>query len=150
MAVWVPENITASITTPNFFKEFCIPFYHEVAEILHKEDKILVAHMDGLLKPLIELIAESDVDVIEAFTPSPMGDISISEARKMWKNKIIWMNYPGIIIANNDLNFIREYTKDILKSIAPGDRFLIGCTENFPLENWEKSFSEILKVLEEK
>ena len=36
----------------------------------------------------------------------------------------------------------------MLKSVAPGDRFLIGCTESFPMEKCEMAFGAIAKALE--
>ncbi len=147
--VWSPENTTSSLTPPNFFKEFCLPFYNEVADILHEKGKVFAIHMDGLLNPLLDLIAESKIDVIEAFTPPPMGDLPISKARKKWKNKAIWMNFPGSILANGKPEQVKDFTVDLLRTIAPGDRFLLGCTENYPVDTWEVSFGAISKVLKE-
>lgn len=147
LAIWAPENITASIVSPKLFKEFHLPFYKEMAEILHRKGKIYIAHFDGLVLPLAKLIAKSDLDVIEAFTPFPMGDMTISEARDAWKDKVIWMNFPGTIISKNDEIDTREFTLDLLKSIAPGDRFLIGCTEIFPMDNWPGIFNQVCRIL---
>jgi len=146
--IWVPDNLTSMLTPPDYFEEFYIPFYNEMADILHKENKIYTVHMDGNLSSLADLIGKTGIDVIEAFTPPPMGDYRVSDALKTWKNKIIWINFPGTVLATYDADSIEAYTIDMLKSIAPGNRFLIGCTESFPMEKWEMAFGAIGKALE--
>lgn len=150
LAIWADENITSTITSPFFFKKFCVPFYKEMAEILHKKNKIFLMHMDGLLKPIAELIREMKVDVIEGFTPQPMGDISVSEAKKLWPNKVIWINYPGSIIVKNCSKTVNDYTVNLIKNIASGGKFLLGFTENFPLNIFNDNFKSIINILSKK
>lgn len=146
--IWVPDNLTSILTPPDYFEEFYIPFYNEMADILHEENKVYAVHMDGNLGSLADLIGKTDIDIIEAFTPPPMGDYPAHEALKTWKDKIVWINFPGVVLATYDASSIEAYTVDMLKSVAPGDRFLIGCTESFPMERWEMAFGAIEKALE--
>ena len=141
--IWAPENLTSLVTPPPIFKEFCIPFYNEVADILHKKGKLLATHMDGNLKGLKELINETKIDIIEAFTPSPMCDMSVEEARKAWPDKVIWINFPQTLLATYTIEMIEEYTTKILNSIAPAKGFMIGNTENFPLDTWGRVYQGI-------
>jgi len=42
-----------------------------------------------------DLIPQTGCDVIEAFTPPPMGDLSMAEARTALGDKIvIWVDFP--------------------------------------------------------
>jgi len=146
--IWVPDNLTTVLTPPAYFEEYYVPFYNEMADILHKEGKILAIHMDGNLNSLVNIIGKTRIDIIEAFTPPPMGNLSLAEARKAWKDKIIWINFPGSVLASADAKLIEDYTVEMLKSVAPGDNFIIGCTENYPLESWEIAFGAIENALE--
>lgn len=146
---WSAENLTSMLTPPDLFQEFYIPFYNEMAEILHKKGKVYAVHMDGNLQNLVHLIKETKIDIIEAFTPPPMGDLSVADAMKIWKDKIIWINFPGTLLATADAKEIKEYTIGMLKSVAPGDNFMIGCTESFPMERWEMAFGAISNTLKE-
>jgi hypothetical protein len=109
--VWCPDNITSDLIPPYIFKEFFIPFYNEVGEILHKENKVLAVHMDGNLKILGDLIKETEIDIIEAMTPPPLGDFSIREAREKLKEKVFWINFPGNLFGNLDSNGIKRLHK---------------------------------------
>jgi len=129
--IWGPDNVTGLVTSPPLFEKYNIPFYNEVADLLHKHDKIYVVHMDGALKCLVDLIPKTRIDVIESFTPPPVGDLPIEEARKKWKDKIIWANFPEPVALQGQ-STVRKKTIEILKSAAPGDRFLLGISEGFP------------------
>jgi hypothetical protein len=145
--IWCSENITSILTTPKLFKELCIPFYNEITDLLHKKKKFLAVHMDGSLQPLVELISKTEIDVIEAFTPPPMGDLSISEARKAWPDKVIWINFPGSVLSSPDSKYIQDYTVNLLREASPGNNFLLGCTESYLFDNWGMAFSVIENVL---
>jgi len=125
------DNINAVMTSPKLFERFLLPYYNKVATILHKRGKLFEVHMDGMLNSLKELISKSGVDVIEGFTPPPMGDLSIKEARSLWKGKVILTNFPGSVWHLGE-EAIRETVIRMLKEAAPGDRFIMGVTEWIP------------------
>lgn len=92
-------------------------------------------------------LAHSSVDVVEAFTPSPDTDMSMRQARDVFRNKIIWANFPSSVhVASAEK--VRETTKEILRAVFPGDRFLLGITEDIPRESWRGSLNAILDILE--
>ena len=124
------ENITGIVTNPKLFENYCVPFYQEIARILHKKEKVLGVHFDGKLKCLTKLIGQTDIDVIEAFTPPPVGDLEIDEARKEWKNKVLWTSFPASLSMNTELNLVKKETLEILRRASPGDHFAIGITED--------------------
>jgi hypothetical protein len=45
---------------------------------------------------------------------------------------------------------IEATTLRILKESAPGDRFIIGITENVPEHRWRESFRTILRTINER
>lgn len=130
-AIWGPDNVTSLVTNPRFFEKYSLPFYNEVSEILHKHDKKYIVHMDGTLKSIGELIAKTKIDVIESFTAPPVGDFPINEARKIWKDKVIWANFPESVSLQGQ-SAVRKKTREMLTNAAPGDNFLMGISEGFP------------------
>jgi len=125
------DNVTSLITSPKFFEKYSLPFYNEVADIFHKHDKIYVVHMDGNLKSLGNLIAKTRIDAVESFTAPPVGDFPIDEARKIWKDKIIWANFPESVSLQGQ-TAVKKKTREMLEHAAPGDNFLMGVSEGFP------------------
>ncbi len=142
----VGDNITADMIGLERFEQYCVPCYDEFAAHLHAEGKLLAVHMDGRMKVLTDAVANSEVDIIEAFAAVPDGDLELAEARRAWPDKIIWTNYPSPVHLWPP-DEIAAYTRQMLRDIAPGDRFLVGITENSPDRVFQTSMATISRVL---
>ncbi len=146
--IWCPDNITGVITGPPLFDKYCVPYYREVASVMHEKGKRVMCHMDGMMRRLKDSVRNTDLDIIEAFTPPPDGDLPLSEARKSWHGKVISINFPSSVhIAK--LETIRDVTKQLLAEAAPGNGFVIGVTENIPQSVGTKSLSVIAETINE-
>jgi hypothetical protein len=88
------------------------------------------------------------VDVIEAFTPSPDGDLSVAEARAAWPDKVLSLNFPSSVHLSEPEQ-IRAMTRQLLREAAPGAGFALGVTENIPATRWERSITAITEVVNE-
>jgi hypothetical protein len=113
---------------------------------MHKAGKRTMNHMDGRLRILLDAIGEADLDIVEAFTPPPNGNLSVSEARRRWKGKVLSINFPSSVHLS-DNRTIRETTLSLLDEAAPGDGFVVGITEDVPAFVIERSFRTIAKTL---
>jgi hypothetical protein len=116
--------------SPDQFRKWELPFYKKWVSYLQSKGKILSLHCDVTrdLNSYKEVIAETNVDVVEAFTPPPVSDLSLREARECWGNIIIWVNFPETIFWAG-AQATKEYTIQLLKSAAPGDRLVLSFTE---------------------
>jgi hypothetical protein len=142
------DNITSDMIGLERFVKYAIPRYNEAADILHEKGKKLGVHMDGNLMILKDAIAESGIDFLEAFTPSPMFDMSVADARAAWPEKVMWINYTSCFhIAGPEA--IKAHTLDLLRQSYPGDHFLISITENVPDNVRKESFAIIARTLKE-
>ena len=144
----IEENMTGDMIGLERFSKYVVPCYDKFASILHKKGKLLAAHFDGRMKILAEALAESDIDIIEAFCPIPDGDLEMTEARRIWKDKIIWINFPSPVHLQSPEE-ITAHTHRILNEVAPGDKFLFGITEDIPDNIWEISLPVISRVINE-
>jgi hypothetical protein len=147
MAINLGGNFTPEVLGKERFVKYVIPYLNECAEVLHQGGKLVGSHLDANNKLWAKEIANSKLDYIEAFTPAPDTDMTVAEARKIWKGKILWMNFPSSVHLK-DADFIEEITKKILKEAVPGDKFLIGITEDVPEDRWQESFLVISKTIE--
>ena len=144
----IPENLTAEMVGRERFQEYVLPVYAEFSSILKEKGKLLAAHCDGHLKLLADDLAASALDIIEAFCPFPDGDMTMAEARQCWPDKIIWINFPSPLHLEPPEK-IKAHVRDILKAVAPGDRFLFGITEDIPDGVWDVSLPAISSALQE-
>jgi len=142
-------NINGRVMGPRLFEKYLLPTYRRASEILHKKDKIVQIHMDGALACLKELIPKTDIDVVEAFTPPPVGDLALSEAREAWgKDMIIEANFPETVCLEG-IDAIKRETLKILKTVAPGDGFILSVTEDIPYKEPNDVLETSLRAITE-
>lgn len=116
---------------PAQFKKYEYPFYQKWVPYLQSKGKICVLHCDATksMKAYKDLIASIGFKVIDAFTPPPVGELSLAEVRQAWGNDtVIWMNFPETIFYSG-YDATKQYTIDLLRSDAPGNSLVISFTE---------------------
>ena len=139
------DNIDGVMVSPPIFEKYHVPIYNELANQLEGSEKILGSHMDGRLKILAQAIAKTKLDVIEAFTPPPMGDLPVGLALSLWKDKTLWINYPMSVYLSGGPEGVKRQLLNLLKEAIPGDRIVLAAsTELFvPLESL-RAITEIM------
>jgi hypothetical protein len=94
-----PDNLHGPMTSPPLFSEFCLPAYQKYCEVLHAQGKAVGSHTDGNLRPLLNLLPETGLDVCESFSPYPLTPCTFEEAWKAWeKGPRIWGAIPSPIL----------------------------------------------------
>jgi len=141
-------NVSPEVVGRERFDRYILPHYNEAAQILHRQGKLLGVHFDANVQQLAPSIARSEIDYIEAFTPSPGSDMTVQQARAAWPNKVLWINFPSPVHVET-IQAIEEKTRQLLREAAPGDRFLVGITEDVPGDRWRANYEAILHVLRE-
>lgn len=140
------DNIDGVLMSPRIFEQYHLPSYAKCAKILHAKGKLLDVHMDGRLRNISNLIANSAIDIVEAFTPPPMGDLSIEEALSIWEKKILWVNFPSSVSVLMGPSDVKKYLVEQLELMIPGARLLIiASTENYLPEENLMAMTEIME-----
>jgi hypothetical protein len=139
-------NETGDVMGRERFEKYVIPCYAEACEIMHKHGKFIGAHLDGDNKVWADLVAASGLDYIEAFTPAPDCDMALKEAMEVWPDKVLWINFTSSAHLLPDEGVEGETIK-LLKESAPGDRLLIGITEDIPPHRQHGSLLAISRTI---
>jgi hypothetical protein len=139
-------NISQEVVGVERFRRYYLPCLDELAGLLHQRGKLLGCHLDARMAGLMETVGGSQLDLIEAFTPEPTGDVSVAAARAAWPDKVLWINFPSSVHLEG-AGRIRQEMGRILEEAAPGDRFLVGITEDVPEEVRGPSLAAISDVL---
>jgi hypothetical protein len=102
------DNLDGMMTNPKLFEKYSLPYYQKYADRLHRQGKKVGSHTDGNIKPLLGLLAESDLDVCESFSPSPLTECTFEEAWHEWENgPMIWGGIPSPILEERTPESIR-------------------------------------------
>jgi hypothetical protein len=140
-------NVVPEIIGPVNFQRYYVPHYNEAAEILHRHGKLIGCHFDANCRALADMIAETDLDYIEAFTPAPDTDMTLGEARQAWPDKAIWINFPSSAHLRSGAT-VAQITIDLLNEVSTVDGLIFGITEDMPADRWQASCRAIMDGLE--
>lgn len=139
-------NVMPNIIGKKLFEEYYIPFYNEAAEVLHKKGKLIGTHLDGDNTIIMDLVGKTNLDYIEAYDPGMSP--SVAEARKAWPDKVLWINWPSAWHLH-PIEDVYNETKQLINEAAPGDKFIIGITEDVPEERWRGNFTAIMDAIDD-
>lgn len=115
---------------PLEYEKYVIPFYQKYVPMLKEKGKHTSVHADAInlnqYKSII--LKKGGIDIVEAFTPPPTGNLSLQDARKEWgKDVVIMVNFPEAVLLEGAAK-VKDYTINLLKS-DPFGRNAIGFTE---------------------
>jgi hypothetical protein len=142
------DNIHSDMVGRERYRRYLMPEYAKLKAQLEGTGKLLAVHMDGNLKSLRADIGEALFDIVEAMTPPPMGDFSIREARQIWPDKALWINFTSSMHIES-ATAIEAHTRQLLEEAGTTRGFGISVTEDAPVEALEKSLAVISRVLHE-
>lgn len=129
-AGFVSLGSLSGIYGPRQYEQYVIPFYERWVPRLREAGKITSLHAhNSNLSAFAELVKRTQAPVIEAFTPPPVGDLSLAGARAAWGPEVvIWVNFPETIFWLEKKQTY-DYTGDLLKQDKHSGRLVIGMTE---------------------
>lgn len=117
--------------SPEIFRQHELPFYLKWVPYLQSLGKLCALHCDATrsLNAYKDLVAQIGFRVVEAFTPPPVGELSLKEARAaLGPGTVVWVNFPETIFYSGAAA-AKDYTLALLRESAPGDRLVLGFTE---------------------
>jgi len=142
------DNVCSDVVGRERFRRYLMPEYARLRECLRAACKRLAVHMDGRLRALVDEIGAAELDIVEAITPPPMGDVSLEAARRHWPDKALWINFTSSVHLDPP-EAIRAHTRDPLAQAGTRRGFAIGVTEDAPVAALERSLGAIASVLRE-
>ena len=139
-------NVVPEIVGLANFQRYYVPHYDEAAEVLHQHGKLIGCHFDANCGLLAGAIAGTELDYVEAFTPAPDTDMTLSQARAAWPDKAIWVHFPSSVHLRPDAE-VEQKAVDLLNELDGVDGILVGITEDMPPQRWRDSCRAIMDGL---
>jgi hypothetical protein len=131
-----PDNLHSMMTNPRLFNEYCLPAYQRYTDILHGQGKKVGSHLDGDLKPLLDVIQDTGLDVCESFSPEPLTSCTFQEAWEAWQGgPLIWGGIPSPILedSTSEKDF-RHHIESLLATVDNG-AVIFGVVDLFMRHN---------------
>jgi hypothetical protein len=107
--------------------------------------------MDGTLKGLLREEASTGIDVIEAMTPDPVGDVPIEQWEELAGNPetILWGGIPGVYFTSkvSDEEFDR-HVRSVLDVMRSRPRYVLGVADQVPPDCLEYRVRRVRELVE--
>jgi hypothetical protein len=76
------EQVAPPIFSPQTYREFVLPSFHEFCRRIHNAGGLLHVHCHNRLGALLEEVAAAGWDVTHPIEPPPMGDVVLADAKR--------------------------------------------------------------------
>lgn len=134
-------NVIPQIIGPKVFEEHYLPYYQMAGKLMHANNKLLGTHLDGDNSLIMDQLAQTGLDYIEAYDPSMSP--GLKEAQQYMKDQAIWINWPsGEHFRSKEE--AAEITRDMIKEMSNNKKFIIGVTEDMPEGKWDELLHGIM------
>ena len=137
--VMIPENLSSEVVGPAYYRRYMAPLHRKWTARIREAGKYSFIHMDGTLAGLLEDVAGSGFDVLEALTPAPVGDLTWEEMDARVRGRsIVWGGIHGgyftDVVSDEDfdehvirlLEFCKShpgtFTAGVSDQVCPGSR----------------------------
>ena len=132
-AIWAVDDLafgTGTIIDPDSFRKLIFPWYKKFASRCHEKGKLFFFHSDGLLWDVIADLIDLGIDALHPIDPTCMD---IREVKKRFGDKIcIFGNVPNDMLMSGTREDISEYTKQLIKDLAPGGGYCVASGNSVP------------------
>ena len=142
----IGDNITAPMIGQTLFEKYCVPYYDEISKIMAKNNRPVVVHMDGDLKPLWKAIGKTKIRGLDSFSPPPDNDTPAGTAAELWPGKFLMLNFPSSIHIQSDEEIYRV-AMGILEEAGHTGRLQIQISENVPPGVYKTSYPAIVRAI---
>jgi len=138
------ENLSIETMGPVLYRQYLVPLYHRIFEILEGSGKQLHVHYDGKLAVIAGQIRELPFAGLDSLTPPPEGDMTIAEARRCWPDKFFWL-HPTLTWYSLPPQQLARNIRQMARDAGPA-RFCLMVSEEVP-PNWETALPLVLDTL---
>lgn len=147
----IPENLSSEMVGPRFFDAYVRSTQEEWIAEIHTAGKYSFVHMDGTLRGLLRHQASTGVNVIEAMTPTPVGDLAVEDWAVSAQNPttILWGGIPGsyftpLVSATE----FERHIRSVLAVMRSCPRFVLGVADQVPPDALESRVRRVAEIVD--
>jgi len=121
------DDTSTTVISPAMFEQFNLDLTDRRADACHQAGKLYFHHSCGLIRDLLPLYRRTRMDAVHAFTPPPIGDVTIADGRKALGERIA---ICGGVAAMSDERWdpgaMRESIGELFAGIGVEDRIILS------------------------
>lgn len=128
--VILSDHSDENLISPPHYREYCIPYYRKIADLLHEAGKSLSTHLDGNFKGYMPFLGDTGFDILDGCTPFPMTNWRAHElaAVAARNGQLAWCGVPSTFFCQSvDDSVILDAGREILDTFrAAGARLVLN------------------------
>lgn len=127
--------------SPKIWREAFKPLIKANAELVHSYGALYHYFDNGPVRLILPDLAEIGVDTISTLCPPPVGDVDLTEAKRMVGDEVCLVgNVDAIwVVQKGTPDQVREVVRETILAAARGGGFILGSSDSFvpetPREN---------------
>jgi len=116
------------LMSPNNYRKYVLPWIKEICKIAHKGGLKVIFHSCGDIYKLFEDLINVGIDAIHPIEPTTANpDFNIFKLYEKYGDKITFIgNVSPQDLAEETPEFIEDYTKKLIKELAPGGGYILS------------------------
>lgn len=117
------------LMSPALFKEFIFPRLERIVNAIHEEGAFCLKHSDGNIWPLLDMIVDTGIDIINPI--EPVAGMDIGEVKKKYGRRVCLMGNIdcGELLSSGSVEQVEAAVREcILKASSGGGHIL--CSSN--------------------
>ncbi|MBS3762666.1 MAG: hypothetical protein KGZ25_05090 [Planctomycetes bacterium] len=143
-AIITVDDTSTTTVSPAMFQKLCMDYTDRAADLVHAHDKLYVHHSCGLIKNLLPLYRQTEMDCVHSFTVPPIGDVTVREGRELLGLDIaIFAGLVQLAQPIEDWDEVGASIRQMFEGASPGAGFILGLTA-YP----DKTMDQTRRILE--
>jgi len=133
------DDTSTTVLSPAMFGACNLELTNRRADLAHAAGKFYFHHSCGLIKDLLPLYRQTRMDAVHAFSPPPLGNVTIAEGRPLLGDRITIYTPPYVMADPNwDVAAARAAVQQEFAQAGNGDHLII-CLCAYPHRTMEQS-----------
>jgi uroporphyrinogen-III decarboxylase len=116
------------LMSPKNYRTYVLPWLEESCKIAHKEGLKVILHSCGDIIELFEDLVGVGIDAFHPFEPTTANpEYDIFKLNEKYSGKVTFIgNVSPQDLADKEQSYIENYTKNLIKKLAPGGGFILS------------------------
>jgi len=144
------STCSASVISPNLFKTYALPYIQQATALLKNAGILSLFHVCGRSKEWLPMLAETDLNVIDALEHLPAGNVDLARAKKLYGDRVCLKgNVSAITMTYGRRQEVRQAVIRCLDAAAAGGGYMLAVGDSIGpkanLKNIEEMVNTALK-----
>lgn len=137
-----------SVSSPKIFKEFNLPIVKETAKICRENDVPCHLHVCGKSRAIVDMVAETGLNVIEPLERSPSGDVDLREVKEKYGRRMCLKGNVHTIetMLNGTERTVEQEVKRCIDDASEGGGYVLSTGDQVPHMTPEENFVAFIKA----